>query len=243
MISKAEIIGKMMLPLFGLCILCLLVIKSFSVITGSSNTPPDNYYVQLTLKITDLQNKLKHDPSNPVVMRKLALLLWQNNQLDLAIPYLEQLWKEHKVIPPGYDQAYVEDGLNLAGLYMDSSNTEPAEQVYTKLLEYEQSRLAPQDARIGRDLNNLGLCYIRRGLMSRNDKERNAFFDRAIGLCNQAAQIFRSSPKTESQLYGCLQNEVIAYSELGQDEKALSLSKEVNRQLDKWNERASETRK
>jgi len=130
----------------------------------------------------------------------------------------------------------VQDGLNLAGLYLDRGSNGLAEKIYQRLIAYDSAHLPPTDARIGRDYNNLGLCYLQTGEGIEDSAIRKLWFEKANEQYSKAEKIFRSSPKYGPQLICSLQNQVVANSELGDDQKALALSDVVNKQLNDWHD-------
>jgi tetratricopeptide (TPR) repeat protein len=155
----------------------------------------------------------------------------------MALPYLEEVWIEHQSTnTTTYDSLFVQDGLNLAGLYFDRGSNELAIAIYERLLAYDKAHLQPTDPRIGRDWNNLGLCCLQTGEALPQLKFRKEWFLRAIEKFATAEKIFSSSPKSEQQLVCSMQNLVVAYSELGEDDKAMNLSNLVSQRLDAWHD-------
>ena len=235
----AKQFAKLLFPMLGLCIGSVAVLASFSVVDGMDL--PDlhkNYYLALDAKEAELESNLKNNPKVPQeAMKQLALVLWQNNKIENAEPYLRELWLEHNSTnTTTYDQTFVQDGLNLAGLYLDRGSNGLAATIYERLIAYDTAHLPPTDARLGRDYNNLGLCYLQTGEALEKWEDRKSWFEKANEQYSKAEKIFRSSPQSSQQLICSLQNQIVAYSELNDDQKALALGDVVNKQLDAWNE-------
>jgi hypothetical protein len=230
--------AKLMFPMFGLCIVSLTILVSFSVVNNNTLAEThNNYYILLDEKEAALQNKLKRSFSVEN-MRDLAMAHWQNNKIEDAEPLLRELWEEHNSANTTiYDKVFVDDGLNLAGLYLDRGSNVLAKAIYERLIAYDGAHLKPLDPRLGRDFNNLGLCFLQMGQAEANFEQRRTFFDKAVEQCSVAEKIFKLSPGCEQQLVCSMQNQVVAYSELGQDDKALELSNLVNKRLDSWHEK------
>ncbi len=245
MSSPSERFAKLLFPLLGLCIVSQAILISFTVVGGTTVSgpgPAHNYYVQLDRQEKDLQKKLDEPPgANAQKLKELALVYWQNNKLELALPYLDEVWHEHNSSnTTTYDSLFVEDGLNLAGLYLDRGSNEMAIVIYERLLAYDKAHVDPvSDGRVGRDYNNLGLCCLQTGEALPELKLRREWFLRAIEKFATAEKIFSSSPKYEQQQVCSLQNLVVAYSELGEDDKAMHLSELVNKRLDAWHDQLS----
>jgi len=238
--------AKLLFPLLGLCVVSLAILRSFTVVNGTMMpNPHENYYALLDQREAVLQKEFKKAPgANLNQMRDLALVLWENNKIEEAEPYLKEIWEEHRSTnTTTYDQTFVQDGLNLAGLYVDRGSNGLATIIYERLIAYDCAHLPPTDSRIGRDLNNLGLCYLQTGEGTAEWKVRKEWFEKAIATYGNAEKILRASPQSQPQLICNLQNQVIAYSELGNTDRALELSNIVNKQLDAWHEHQTKSEK
>ncbi len=177
----AKQFAKLMFPMMGLCVVSATVLASFSVVNGVFlSDPHTNYYSLLDTQDAALHADLKKEKVfNLDKFRQLALVCWQNNKIEEAESYLRELWLEHdSKNTTTYDQTFVQDGLNLAGLYLDRGSNGLAETIYERLIAYDSAHLPPTDARIGRDYNNLGMCYLQTGESIEDSATRKLWFEK-----------------------------------------------------------------
>jgi len=235
----AERFSKLLFPMILLCIIALTTLVSYTSVHGTFQLDPNaNYYTRLIVKQSQAQKAFNDSHcTDPQLMKQLALVLWQNDKIPDAQAYLNELWNNHNgTDAKNYDSVFVEDGLNLASLYLDRGINDMAQKIYDRLIEYESAHLPATDPRLGREYNNLGLVYLRSGEANYLPGERIRWFKKSIEECKKAEKIFRSVPECNPQLVCCLQNQVVAYSEMGDDDKALRLRDIVNAQLDAWHD-------
>lgn len=231
--------AKLLFPMLLLCIVSLTVLVSLTTLRGAGVEPNSTFRDQMTLKEAKVQQAFNNSHCSDLnLMRQLALIYWQNEKYDKALAYLEEIWNSHANGHDSihYDPVFVQDGLNVAGMYLDRGTNDHAEAVYNRLIEYDSGHLSATDPRLGRDYNNLALTFLRSGEANQETDKRVFWFKKSMEECKKAEKIFRASPQARPQLICCLQNQVVALSEMGDYDKALNLEKIVNRQLDAWHD-------
>jgi tetratricopeptide (TPR) repeat protein len=237
----AKSFAKLLFPMLLLCIIALTALVSFSKVHGTVLLEPNssNYFSELNVKEQQAQAAFNNSHcSDPQLMQRLAMLYWQNDKVGRAQDYLDELWDRHANGTDSihYDPVFVQDGLNAASLYLARGVNDHAQRIYERLIEYESAHLPATDPRLGREYNNLGLTYLRSAEANDDLKNRMYWFKQSLEQSKKAEKIFRMSPKCNPQLICCLQNQVVTYSEMGDDDKALKLNKIVNAQLDAWHD-------
>jgi tetratricopeptide (TPR) repeat protein len=196
----------------------------------------DNYFSVLDAKQRTLQNQVTQSAGTDAgELRDCALVQWQTGKLDVAERYLRKLWSDKSNAPSSkYDPEFVQDCLYLADLYADRGSFQSAGDAYARILTYDVDHLGLSDPRVGRDFNNIGLCYFLAGETSPNPLARKECFDKAQEQYAKSEAIFRAAPQCKPQLIYNLQNQSIDFDELGENAKAKELNREVEKQLSQW---------
>jgi tetratricopeptide (TPR) repeat protein len=236
----AERFAKLLFPMLLLCIISLTALVSYSQVHGTLQSGPDaSYYSRLNVKEQQAQKAYNDSHcTDPKLMERLAMIYWQDEKIGKAQDYLDELWDRH-LIPTDsvhYDPVFVQDGLNVASLYLSRGVNDHAQKIYERLIDYETAHLPATDPRLGREYNNLALTFLRSAEANQDTKNRIFWFKQSLEQSKKAEKIFRQSPQCNPQLVCCLQNQVVAYSEMGDDDKAIKLSKIVNAQIDAWHD-------
>lgn len=236
----AKSFAKLLFPTLLLCIISLTALVSYSQVHGTFQVGPSaNYYSRLNSKEEQAQKAFNDSHcTDPQLMQRLAMLYWQNERIAKAQDYLDELWDRHATgkDTTHYDPVFVQDGLNVASLYLSRGVNDHAQRIYERLIDYEHAHLPPTDPRLGREYNNLALTFLRSAEANQETKNRIYWFKQSLEESKKAEKIFRLSPQYNPQLICSLQNQVVAYSEMGDDDKAIRLSKIVNAQLDAWHD-------
>jgi hypothetical protein len=196
----------------------------------------DNYFSVLDAKQRTLQNQVTQSAGTDAEeLRACALVQWQSGKLEVADRYLRKLWGDKSSASnQAYDPEFVQNGLYLADLYTDRGSFQAAGDAYARILTYDADHLGLSDPRVGRDFNNIGLCYFLAGETSPDFAARKECFDKAQEQYAKAEAIFSATPQCRSQLIYNLQNQSIDCNELGENAKAKELNRDVEKQLSQW---------
>jgi len=183
--------------------------------------PKNNYYSQLLEKEDALYADYKSSGASSK-NRDLALTLWQNSKFEKAATKLGELAQASRTKRTSiYDHTFEEDLLNLGAIYNDMGAFSRSEQVYSELLAYDKHYLSAQDPKIGRDFNNIGLCYFMAAESESDPVQRKNVLNGALYNYQKAVPFLSRTPESRAQLAFNLQNQYLALSELGEDDRAL----------------------
>jgi len=236
---KKPKLHTLIFPLLGLCIIALTILKSYEAVSGLSRSDP-TYYTLLEDEISRLKNAVKSAHGAEENFRReedLAVALWQSRRFTEAGKHFIKLWKEEqpKCSKGAYNPHFVDNGLNLAGLYLDSGNFKQSQACYESILKYEQDHLKSRDLRIARDENNLGLSHYM--MAQTSEAQRYPELKKALQCYKHAEETFRLSPSANVQLVANLQNQALALEDLGQRESARDLDATINTSLASWHQK------
>jgi hypothetical protein len=116
--------------------------------------------------------------------RLLAVLYREDGRSSEAAEIHRQLW-----LLPQTRELFVDNGLALASIYVDTYAFAHAADVYTTLLIYDTSLHGADSMVVARDYNNLGTCYMAWATASTDDVERQERLDQAASLLDTAREI------------------------------------------------------
>ena len=218
----------------GLCLAALSYACWKATPSARSIDPQANYYSVLERKEAQLTRELAGaNAGDDKIRRELAVTLWQNKKFAKASELFDTVISHDNPRTDGpYDAAYVSDALNLAGVCLDGCNLKKAVAVYERILKYDQAHLPASDPRIGRDQNNIGLAYFTFGNAQAEEKTRREFLAYSLSCYQAAEDIFRASAKTRPQLICSMQNEALAYSELGDSKTAIRIESDLDKNVE-----------
>jgi hypothetical protein len=143
--------------------------------------------------------KAKPNP-NPeqllIAQERLALYHWEKRDYDPAVELLDDIVKKRKP-PEGapYSEKYIDTLMRLAGVYRDVNNWKVAEMTYNEVFDYDKKFFQasdPDNVKLARDLNNLGLFYYLKGTSEKDEAARNAILKQSSDFLNQAIKKYQA---------------------------------------------------
>lgn len=163
-----------------------------------------DYYNTLDRELANAQNNyeaLKNDAkANPEQLidaqERLALYHWEKRNYDRAVELLDEVCRKRKPADDApYDEKYISSTLRMAGVFRDVNNWTAAELNYRTVLDYDKKffeKTDPDNPKIARDLNNLGLLYYLKGTSEKEEAKRNATLKEASGYLNEAIKKYQA---------------------------------------------------
>jgi hypothetical protein len=159
---------------------------------------------------------------------RLASVLLREQQLQAAADiYQKQLAATWGLAPKAYNPRYITATLKLAGVHRDMNLPKAALTCYQSVLDLDRQYLAKDDAKIARDLNNIGLTHYLAGLGLEADKDRQPEFQLAINNYKQALDINAKRPEGKTARAATLWNLYLAQRDIGHKSEALACRQEA----------------
>lgn len=163
-----------------------------------------DYYANLDLEFSRAKNDYESRKANANTKvdqlldaeERLALLHWEKREYDRAVELLDDVVTKRKPAADApYDDRYINSLLHLAGVYRDVNNWPVAETQYQEVYSYDKKffeKTDPDNTKIARDLNNLGLLYYLKGTGEKDEKPRNEILKQSSGFLNEAIKKYRA---------------------------------------------------
>jgi hypothetical protein len=131
---------------------------------------------------------------------QLASVLALEHQYKLATFLYKTVWRERmKTITRKYNPRIVHTLQSMAFLDLDLGNIEACEDCYKSAWDYDKTRLAAGDARVTRDLNNLGVLYYLLATVTTDRLQRQLQFERSNFFLLQALMSSRQAPDHDTE--------------------------------------------
>ncbi|MDZ4832899.1 MAG: hypothetical protein SGJ27_03785 [Candidatus Melainabacteria bacterium] len=169
-----------------------------------------DYYANLDLEFSRAKNDYESRKANANTKvdqlldaeERLALLHWEKREYDRAVELLDDVVNKRKPAADApYDDRYINSLLHLAGVYRDVNNWQVAEMQYQDVYSYDKrffEKTDPDNSKIARDLNNLGLLYYLKGTSEKDEKSRNEVLKQSSGFLNEALKKYRAKLGADS---------------------------------------------
>ena len=125
----------------------------------------------------------------------LADVYWRKEKYNDAHTLYSNVWQERSALDLPYDAKLTKAMFGLAGVHRDMGSLDTSEKSYEDLYNYERTRLGPDDKRVIRDINNLGLIYYLRGKGTPDKEARERKWEESVKLLREALE-------KEKQVYG-----------------------------------------
>ncbi len=126
---------------------------------------------------------------------QLASVLALEHQYKLATFLYNSVWRERmKTITGKYNPRIAHTLQSMGFLDLDLGEIETCEDCYKSAWDYDKTRLPPGDARITRDLNNLGVIYYLLAMVATDKLQRQLQFERSNFFLLQALMSSRQAP-------------------------------------------------
>lgn len=125
----------------------------------------------------------------------LADVYWRKEKYNEAHSLFSNVWSERTTLDLPYDEKLTKAMFGLAGVHRDMGSLDTAEQTYQDLYSYERTRLPPDDKRVIRDMNNLGLMYYLRGKGTPDKAARERKWEDSVKMLREALE-------KEKKVYG-----------------------------------------
>ncbi|MBX3077073.1 hypothetical protein KF913_24395 [Candidatus Obscuribacterales bacterium] len=172
--------------------------------------------------------KAKPNPNEEqlqLAQERLALYCWEKRDYDRAVELLDDLAKKRKPAEGApYSEKYVDTLLRLAGVYRDVTNWKVAEMTYQEVMDYDKKffeNTDPNNVKLARDLNNMGLFYYLKGTSEKEEAARNAILKQSSEFLNQAIKKYQAKLGPDSQSEGiALWNLYLTERDLGNVKEA-----------------------
>lgn len=139
----------------------------------------------------------KSDPDQLLdVEERLAMFYWEKREYDHAVELLDEVVRKRKPSDDApYNEKYIASLLRLAGVFRDVNNWKIAEIEYQDVYNYDKKffeKTDPDNSKIARDLNNLGLLYYLKGTSEKDEKVRNDTLKQASVFLNDAIKKYQA---------------------------------------------------
>jgi hypothetical protein len=117
---------------------------------------------------------------------------------------------------PNYNQAYVRALLSQANIAVFGCRLSDAEKLYQQIFSYDSELLGAEDARIARDLNNLGMVDYLIASTTTDPTQRKHHYEIAESNCLKSAKLLENQKSVDE--LSVLQNLSVITLELGDKE-------------------------
>ncbi len=126
----------------------------------------------------------------------LAICHWEKKEFDQAVILVDDVLKKRREMDlnSSYNEKFVSTLLLYGGILRDVANWDSSEAYYLEIYAYDKKFLEksdPNDLRLARDLNNLGLLTYLRGTSQTDEGARAGFFKQACDYLNQAIKMYQ----------------------------------------------------
>jgi len=187
----------------GTVIKFLIVVAIFGVVLGATypiqrqaveEGKANNYDLLLKVELKNTAARYASAQKNPANIAELlaagdahaAALTSSQEFAEASNIYASQLPLTWGLVTTGYNEKWANANLHLAGSFKDLDSQGAALTCYESLLKYDQENLPPEDSRIARDFNNMGLMQYMVGLGKAEMPERAVEFKKARDYLEQA---------------------------------------------------------
>jgi hypothetical protein len=163
-----------------------------------------DYYANLDRELAIAKNDYEDKKNSPKTLPEklleseeaLALFHWEKREYDKAVVFLDEIVRKRKPADGApYDEKYINSLLHLAGVYRDVNNWQYAEMQYQDTLKYDKKFFEtsdPNNSKIARDLNNLGLLYYLKGTSEQDEKKRNEILKQSSAYLQDAIKKYQA---------------------------------------------------
>jgi len=131
-----------------------------------------------------------------VAEERLALFHWEKREYDRAVELLDDVVNKRKPAEGApYDEKYISAKLRLAGVFRDVNNWPVAETQYNEIYDYDKKFFEasdPNNSKLARDLNNLGLFFYLKGTSDKDENVRKETLKKASELLNEAIKKYQA---------------------------------------------------
>lgn len=143
--------------------------------------------------------KAKPNPNTEhllVAQERLALYYWEKRDYNPAVELLDAVVKKRKPAEGApYNDKYIDALLRLAGVYRDVSNWVAAEFHYQEVFDYDKKffeKTDPDNTKLARDYNNMGLFYYLKGTGETDEAKRNEILKQSSDFLNEAIKKYQA---------------------------------------------------
>lgn len=195
-----------------------------------------DYYANLDRELETAKKYFEEDKNkqttNPELLleaeERLALLHWEKREYDRAVELLDEVVRKRKPADDApYNEKYITSLLHIAGVFRDVNNWKVAELEYQEVYNYDKKffeKTDPNNSKIARDLNNLGLLYYLKGTSETDEKVRNEMLKQSSLYLNDAIKKYQAKLGSDSQSEAIsLWNLYLTERDQGNEELANSL--------------------
>jgi tetratricopeptide (TPR) repeat protein len=222
----------------------IIVVGVFAVVILGSM--PTVMQARRDAELNDYPNKLKLEDLN--AQRRWQIAQTQPAKIDnyiaaaeeLASVYLRQqkfneavdIYQKEMGATWGlkanaYNEPWVNADIKAGGVHRDLGAFDTALICYNSALEHDRKYLPANDARIARDLNNIGLIHYMTGLSKADEKDRKPEFATAIDFYKQALKIASAVEGKKTLQAASLWNLYLASRDIGDKAGAADYKKQA----------------
>ncbi|MBU6455710.1 MAG: tetratricopeptide repeat protein [Cyanobacteria bacterium REEB67] len=126
-----------------------------------------------------------------------------------------------------YNELWVNADIKAGGVHRDLCAFDTALICYNSALDHDRKYLPAGDARIARDLNNIGLMHYMIGLSKSDDKDRKPEFEKAVDFYKQALKIASAAEGKKTLQAASLWNLYLACRDSGDKAAANDYKKQA----------------
>lgn len=225
----------LLVPIFFLFVVLAIFPERWRLINFENTRNVDR---RLSIDENKWVGELQHLGKLPVsdqrqlnALDQLASALTEKRQFAQAEKIYKITYEQRlaQAIQP-YDEKLIKTMLNLAQTYADQGQFGKAEQVYKSIWAYDKAALGKYDAKIARDLNNLGAITYLMAMVTTDSLERQLVLTRANSLLLQARLAYRQVLNYDIQnAANTLDSEYLVLRELGNARAAEGVKAEAEK--------------
>lgn len=192
----------LLLAIFGLVLGVTYPIQRQAIEEEKLHNYPRMVATEEAYALRDYQEALKHPEKLDALLAardRFAASEWRQFRYPSAIKvYQDQMASTWGLINNAYNEKWANACLNLAGVHRDAENQAAALICYDSVLQHDQKFLPPNDLRIARDLNNMGLMHYLIGSGKPDKKDRVAEFKISADFYRKSLDMLKAQGQDKS---------------------------------------------